>query len=443
MKPITTFIAVLLISFQGVAQQEDRSLTLKEAQQLAVENAYSVKDKQLEYQKARQTIKETASQGLPQISAGFDFTYNAQLAKQPVPAEFFGGAEGTFAYVTFGTKYQNSASLSLNQLILDGSYFVALQASRVYKESARLDKEISEQEIKKDVAQAYYGVLVSEETVEIVRENMSSLEKNLRETKALYDNGFVEEQDVDQLELLVSNLNNNLNRAQRQYDLAKMMLNFRLGRNVDAEISLTNSIDDVLRDEGMLITDNFSVEDNINYRSISIQEKGAQLSVRNEKMKYLPTLSGFVRHGQNNYQDDLGRAWSTDEYWIPNTAIGFSLKWNILQGLGRPATVEKAKLDLERAEVAMELTKSQLQLQYGQAKSNYEYMYDNYNTQMRNVELSKKIRDKTRVKYTEGISSSLDLTQAENQYLEAQQEYLNALQSLLNAKEELILAIGK
>ncbi|MEQ9262944.1 MAG: TolC family protein [Owenweeksia sp.] len=442
MKPLLSLAAALCM-YHGMAQQERSSFTLEEAQQYALENAYSVKDKQLEFEKARQTIKETAAQGLPQVTAGFDFTYNAQLAAQPVPAEFFGGPEGSIEFVTFGTQYQNAASLNVNQLLLDGSYFVALQATRVYKDGARLDREISELEIKKDVAQSYYGVLVSEETVDIIRENVASLEKNFKETKALYDNGFVEEQDVDQLELLVSNLTNNLNRAERQKALAIMMLNFNLGRQVNAEITLSSGLSEVLQVEDLLLNNAFSLENNINYRYVEVQAEGAQLSVKNEKMKYLPTLSGFLRHGQSNFQDDLDRVWSTDEYWIPNTAVGFSLQWNILQGLRRPATVQKAKLDLERAQVAQELTKNQLQLQYDQAKSNYEYAYDNFNTQKRNVDLSKKIRNKTRIKYSEGITSSLDLTQAENQYLEAQQNYLSALQNLLNAKEELILAIGK
>ncbi len=443
MKPPKFLIMALLISFLGHAQVEERSFSLEEAQQYALENGYAVVDKQYEFEKAKQTIKETAAIGLPQVNAGFDFTWNAEIAQQPVPAEFFGGERGTFQTVAFGTNYQNIASLNVDQLLLDGSYFVALQATRVYKNAARLDKEISEWEIKKNVSQAYYGVLISEKTIEVLEENIGTLEKNLKETSALYNNGFVEEQDVDQLELLVSNLSNNLNRTKRQYELAKMMLNFNMGRETNAPIQLSSSLEDVLVEEDALFQDAFSAEENVNFKYVDVQAQGAELQVRNEKMKYLPTLSAFLRHGRSNFQNEFDPLWDFSDDWIPSTAIGLSLQWNILQGFKRPATVQKARLDLDRAKVAKELTKSQLQLEYDQAKSNYEYSYDNYNTQIRNVELSKRIRDKTRVKYTEGISSSLDLTQAENQYLEAQQNYLNALQNLLNAKEELIFAIGK
>ncbi len=445
---IRKLLALTVFSASLTAQVDESgaaktSFSLAEAQMYAKENAYSLEDKQIEVEKARQTIRQTASRGLPQVSGALDFTYNAQIAQQPVPAEFFGGQPGTFQTVAFGTEFQNVASLNVNQLILDGSYFVALQATQVFKDVARLDKELSELQIVRDVAQSYYGVLIAQQTLDVVKENLVSLQKNFEETKALYEQGFTEEQDMDQLELLVSNLENNRNRAERQVEVAKMLLNFNMGRDVRAELVLTDDIDKLIVGEEILTSNNFSLESNLQYKMVETQEIGMGLNVKNEKWKNYPTLSGFLRHGQSNFTNDFDQAWSTDVYWIPNTSLGFSLQWNLFQGLNRAATVEKAKLDLEKAQVAVDQVQNSLWLQYQQAKSNYEYAFDAYNTEKRNVELSKRIRNKTRVKYQEGISSSLELTQAENQYLQSQQNYLNATQSLLNAKEELLLAIGK
>lgn len=420
------------------------SFSLEEAQAYALKHAYDVENKQIELEKSRETIRETASRGLPQISSSFEFNYNAQIAQQPVPAEFFGGEPGTFQTVAFGTKYQNVASLSLNQLILDGSYFVALQASKVYKEGARLDKVRSELQIKRDVSQAYYGVLISRETVRVIKQNLATLQENFEETRALYEEGFVEEQDVDQLELLISNLNNNLNRSERQSEIAMMTLNYNLGRPVRNEILLTDGIDDVLINEDILASTSFDIESNVNYKYVEIQEKGAGLNVKNENWQNYPTLSGFIRHGQSNFTNEFDQLWTTSEdNWIPSTVFGVSFKWDLFQGLRRSATVQKAKLDRDKAEVAVDQTESQLKLQFERAKSTYEYTFDTYISEKKNVALSKKIRDRTLIKYKEGLVSSLELTQAENQYLESQQNMLNALQNLLNAKEELILAIGK
>ncbi len=418
-------------------QDGKTAFSLKEAQEYALKHAFNNRDRELEFEKAKRTINETRAIGLPQVSAGLDFTDNLQLQKQPLPDEFGGG------FAAFGTQFQNTASISLNQLIFDGSYFVALQASKVVKEGARYDVQRSEIEVRRDVAQAYYGVLVTKETIEIIKENVESLQKNFEETRALYENGFVEEQDVDQLELLVSGLNNTLDRNERQYTLAKMLLNFNMGRYIEREIELTDETEDLLVTEEVIQESAFNLDANVNFKYVKALERGATLSVKNEKWKYAPTVSAFARHGQSNFQDDFSSTWSFNEFWVPSTAIGASLKWDLFTGLRRNAVTQKAKLDLEKATLNRLQTGNQLTIQYEQAKSDYEYAFANYNTTKRNVELSKRIRDKTRIKYQEGISSSLDLTQVENQYFEIQQNYLQALQQLLNAKENLDAAIGQ
>lgn len=434
------FITVFSVSAHAQVDEERENkiaFSLEEAQKYALEHSFTSQERQIEFQKAQKTIAETRAVGLPQISAGLDFTNNLQLQKQPLPEEFGGG------YAAFGTQYQNIASLNVNQLIFDGSYFVALQASKVYKNGARLEVEASELEVKKNVAQAYYGVLVTEETIEIIKENLQSLQKNFEETRALYENGFVEEQDADQLELLVSGLQNNLNRTERQYKVAKMLLNFNMGRYVETEIQLTDDVEDLMVSEDALQTKNFELDANVNFQYVQTLEKGAELSLSNEKWKYAPTISGFIRHGQSNFTDEIDETFDFNRYWVPSTSIGASLKWDLFTGLRRNAVAQKAQLDLEKATVARMQTANQLTYQYEQAKAEYEYAFDNYNTEKRNVELSKSIRDKMRVKYQEGIASSLDLTQSENQYFEVQRNFLNALQNLLNAKENLDAAIGQ
>jgi hypothetical protein len=70
--------------------------------------------------------------GLPQINAGVNYQNNFVIQKSVIPAEFLGGTPGEFATVAFGTKHNMIANASLSQLIFDGSYIVALQASKTY-----------------------------------------------------------------------------------------------------------------------------------------------------------------------------------------------------------------------------------------------------------------------------------------------------------------------
>lgn len=444
-----SLFAGLLLSSGLFAQAEGASrFSLAEAEDYAALHSYTVQDKLLEVEKAKKTITETAAMGLPQVSASFGYSYNAQIPQTPVPAQFFdpNAPEGEFATVEFGVAHQNRGQLQVNQLLLDGSYFVALQASKVFKETKRLESEQAEIEARKNTAQSYYGVLVAEKTKSILEQNLKVLSDNFKETRKLYENGFVEDQDVDQLELLVNNLQNNLANAERQRKLAYQLLKFNMGISLDKPIALSTKLEELITPAQIalgLSLDSFQVDNHISYRSTLANERAAQLSLANEKAKYYPSLSAFLTHSQSLFGNEVGDVFNFDTYWIPGTTIGASLQWNIFTGLARHAKVQKAKIDVERIAVAKSATESQLDLEFERALSDYKYAIDNYNNQMRNMELSEKIRNKTLLKYKEGLSSSLELSQSENQLLQTQTNYINAILKALNSKEALEYALGK
>ena len=77
------------------------------------------------------------------------------------------------------------------------------------------------------------------------------------------------------------------------------------------------------------------------------------------------------------------------------------------------------------------------------AKSNHETNYEKYLNQKENMELSKKIYEKTVTKYQEGLVSSLELSQIQNQYLSAEGKYISAMLDLLKSSSEVKKSLGK
>lgn len=433
----------------GFAQTEPTSTyTLIQAQEYALKNGYGVTNKVLDYEKAKKTIKETASRGLPQVTADAMYTYNAKILGQPIDASFFNPSipEGQISYAPFGVPHQTQANINVNQLIFDGSYFVALQATQVYKDIADLDVIKAKIDIKTDVANAYYGVLIAQESLKLAQKNVNVIESNFKETKALFENGFVEEQDADQLELLVNTQKNNLRNAQRQEELAMQLLKFNMGMSLTETISVTSTIEELSTIEESTpsaLGNTLNLDNHIDYRIAQNNFKAAGLQLKNEKATYLPSVSGFLRHSQLNANNDNFNAFNYDTFWADGTSMGLSVNWTIFNGLGRSARVQSAKIDVQRSELAVDITNNQLRLNFEQAKSNYQFALDNYKTQKKNMEISEKIRNQTSIKYKEGLSSSLELTQTENQMISAQNGYLSAMQNLLTAKQDLIKATGQ
>jgi outer membrane protein len=124
-------------------------------------------------------------------------------------------------------------------------------------------------------------------------------------------------------------------------------------------------------------------------------------------------------------------------------ALGLSVSIPIITGGSRTARVRQAELQLDQVNVAKMQLEDNLKLQYATAHAEYEYALDSYKTQKRNVEIAKKIRDRTLIKYQEGLATSLEVTQAENQYQDSLRSVINAANNALDKKVNLEKVLGK
>lgn len=420
-------------------------MSLQEAQAYAMRNSYLVKTSRLEVEKAQKQLWEITAIGLPQVNGQLDYQYSPQLPQQPIPAEFFGGEPGTFQTVAFGVANSAIASLQLNQLLFDGTYLLARQGSVLLKEIRKDELEKSQVEIRDQVARAYYNVKLADEAEKILEDNLQSLSQNLTEIRALYNAGFVEEQDADQLEYLVNGLSLELENTRRSRAVAEKFFKFTIGMPLDSSVQLNQGLEElyVQNVDGQLVAAQaFNVENNIDYQLITNQEVGAQLQLKRQKWEYAPKVNGFLSHSQSNYNDDNFNVFDYNSYWIPATVMGFSVSLPIFSSWQRPMRVQQAQIELDEVRIAKEQARESLFLEYEQAKSDFLYATDRLKNEMRNREITKSIRDKTLVKYREGVASSLDVTQTQNQYLGTERDFLSAVLNLLNAKSRLDKVLG-
>jgi outer membrane protein len=437
----------LLVSAEG----QPLRFSLAEAQAYAVKNAYDVQDKTLEVRKTRELIREVAASGLPQINGTLGAQRFLDIPVQVIP-NFINDIlpvpdpnAPEFISAQFGVNYNANAGISAQQLVFDGSYIVALMASRVAKDLTERDLEMSIIDIKEAVAQAYHGVLTLEASVKILEQNLVFLNNNLRETQQLFAAGFLEAQDADQLELLASTLENNLRNAENQLALARKMLNYQMGMDIHAVVELSDNIESLLTamgdGEGVLSTP-FELERHVAYRKFQTQERAGLLSKRREQMEYLPKVNLGYTYSQN-YFDNSWQPTSNTEQWFPTQFFNLGIQVPIFSGFRRSARVAQARIDMARLDVARDQVADGLRMEYEQARAAYVYSLSNYRTQERNVALAKKIRDRSGIKFREGIDSSLDLTQAQNQLLDNQRALVQASADLLNARVRLEKVLGK
>lgn len=437
------FIAIILFMTHNVkwveAQESDKIvIDLKAARQYAIQHNYDAQNSRLDIEAAKKQLREVTAGGLPQVSGSVNFNDYLDIPTSLIPGEIFGGEPGSSIPVRFGKQYNATWGVSANQLIFSGSYLVGLQASKIFLTLMEQNLERSHLDVEELVTQTYYLVLVMEENLDILAETLKNLEKTHYEIHELFKEGFVDETDVKQLQISVTQLKSVINTVKKQINVSYKLLKFQMGIDLDEEIELTEKLDVIVSNVNIpsLLDKKFILQNNINYRLLSSQALLLRKNLLNEKMKFLPTISGFVTY-QRNAQRDQFNLFDTDEDWYPTSIVGFSINLPIFSSGARMFRIQQARIEVRKADVNLRKAEQGLRLQYAQARTGLISSFENYKNAEANMELARDVYDVTLEKYREGVSASQELTQTHNQYLAAQSEYITSKSELLNAKNKM------
>ncbi|MBK7388550.1 MAG: TolC family protein [Bacteroidetes bacterium] len=444
-KILAAFVTLLLtqgFSYTGTAQTPAGSgFTVQQAIEYALKNETNVKNAQIETQIAQAKINELIGVGLPQVKGTADINKFIEIPTSFVPGEFFGGEPGTYAPVQFGQNYSASAGLSASQLLFDGSYLVGLQASRTYADLSRKGLQQSKIDVAVNVSKAYYFVLVAEERFKQLESDIQRIAKLKSDTKALFDNGFVEKIDYDRVELNYNLLESARNQTKRVVENSYLLLKFQMGMDLKTPISLTEKIDDVMPDIAVINTDSVQVSSRIEYSILETQHRLTELDVKKNQFSRLPSLVLFGNVSANASRNEFN-IFNTDYKWYPTAIIGASLSVPIFGGFTKYAQTKQARLAQLKVENAFYALEQGIKLEFNNAVTGLKNNIDNLETQKKNRELAREIARVSKIKYDQGVGSNLEVVDAETSLREAEANYYTALLETIISKIELDKASG-
>lgn len=422
-----------------------QSFTLAQAQEYALKNNYNNKNARIDIDIAKKKIWETTSIGLPQINGkiAYQNIFNVPVMEFPMPYLITDPDPtkmklGYSNYpIELGVKDNLTYSLSASQLIFNGSYFVGLKTSKTFSKLSQESLTKSETDIKESVANAYYLVLTLEESKRLLDSSMINMQQTMYEMSEMCKQGFIENTDTDQMALNISNLKNTILSVNNQLMLSYQLLRFQMGMKVTENIVLTEKLEDVINQIKAveLLSATFDLNNNINYQLLSTQEKLTDLNLKYEISKSLPTIAAFYQHQEFSQNPEFN--------FNPPDVLGISVDVPLFSSGGRSARISQRRMELEKINITKQQVAESLQMEALQAKSDLQVAFDKYNNEKTNLMLSKRIYEKTLTKYKEGVSSSMDLTQVNIQYLTAQSNYYQAVMKLLSAKNKMERILSK
>ncbi len=436
------FLVLLLAGKISIAQEEKSNFSLEEAIQYATENSYVLKNSINDITISQKKVWETISIGLPQVSGTANYNAFLNLPVTLLPGEFLGQPPGTYVPVKFGQDFNSDFGISVSQLIFDGSYIIGVGSVQLYVNLSKQRYEKTAIDIREAVTQAYYLVLIGERYKSIMEDNLKNVEKTYNETKILYENGFREEQDVDQIQLILRNAESEVTKADREIKISKVVLKYAMGYNLDSDIELTDDINRFLNplgDRQNAIP--FEFNQHIDYQLAASNFQVSEKLLGIEKVEYLPKLSAFYNYNKNAYGNDAN-LFNSKTTWYPSSIVGLQLTLSIFNSGQKRSRVQQAKIEVEKAENDILLTEQTLQKDYLTAIAEFESAKETFENDRENTQLAERIRDKTKIKFDNGISTSTELTQNENQLIDSYRALVTSTLQLLQADIKLKKVTG-
>jgi outer membrane protein len=441
-------IAIFGFLLKGFSQdnKEIIKLSITEAQEYALQNNRSVQSAKLDIEIATKQVKENLAIGLPQLNLASNYqhqfvvpelSFGAFLDVNALPENVYltkndvKDAYKQATPVALGVRNNTTVDLTLSQLIFSGEYLVGLQALKVVKQVSEKALVKTEAQTKESVAGTYFLILVLGESIKVLNESLKSLDQTYNDLLKMNQQGFNEETDADQIKISWSNLKRLISSVESQKEISIKLLKYQLGMDFDQPVALTDSIGGFIREGNMqyLTSPVFNLEKSIDYQIISDQVDVTALLLKREQSKYFPTISGFYRRHEQTNQPSFNFA--------VKDVVGLNLSLPIFTSGQRSAKVSQARNNLEKSILNKENAGQGLIMEFETALSNYQTAYNNFITNKESIILSKKVYDKTLIKYHEGVSTSFELAQNQNQFLTSESNYYSSILSLLNAKAKL------
>ncbi len=438
---------LLFITSAGYAQQaappanQVYSFSLKDCINYSYEHQDSVLNAQLDVKSADYKVRETTGIGLPQISGSASFTDYVKIPTTLLPGQFFGKPAGTFVPVQFGVKYQSGLGLNLSQLLFDGSYLVGLKASRTYKELSQRSYTRSKIDANVNVTKAYYQVLVSNEQVKLLDANINQLKQQVDQTVAENKQGVAEKIDVERLQVQYNNLVTRHENTIRLLALNYQILKFQMGMPVNAELVLTDKLESVqLADTPDAATDTTFYHNRIEYGLLETSKKLNELDVANKKANFYPKLKLNGNYNSSYQNNSFGSLYSMS---FPSSYFGLTLDVPIFSSGQRINQLRQSKIAVLKSQNDLDNAKNGFLLQANAAHINYLNSLKSLDNQKENQQLAQDVLKVSKIKYQQGVGSSIEVTQAQTALESADNDYIQALYNAMISKVDLDKAYGR
>jgi outer membrane protein len=227
-----------------------------------------------------------------------------------------------------------------------------------------------------------------------------------------------------------------------------------MGMKLGEEIILKDNLNELRSGVPAQLAAQFDASQRLEYQLLETAIRLKGFDMRQKRVQYFPSLYSYLNYGWSaqgetmkdffktttiNYPDGDTRKSSA---WYDQGLVGLTLKVPIFDSGLKLAQVKQAKVEQMKTANDFENFKNASELQFRSAQIGFNSALIDEANSTRTQELSKKIFDKNTAKFKEGVGSSFELVQSEQDYITNQLRHIQSSLNVLSTKADLDKAMG-
>lgn len=292
----------------------------------------------------------------------------------------------------------------------------------------------AKQQLKLETSIGYYNVMQCQTLLEVARQTVEDFSAHLKRVQKMYDTGVVPWHDVLQTKVRLANAENNLVKAQNNYDLATYSLNKTIGLPLHSEIKLTEPLTDkqATSTDGDITAYGLAHRPEIAQTQASIKIEQAQVQIAKSEQRPTVLLTGTMAWA------DTGFAGTDNKNWTAMVVTQI----NLFDSGNTKAKVKKAQFGVLAAQKQLRQAQDNISLEINDAYLSIQEAEKRIATNKIAVEeagVNFKIAQR---RYSAGVGTNLDVMDAELALNQAKTNLINALYDYNTSKARLDKAMG-
>lgn len=413
----TLTLTLILIGYLGYSQSK-----LDGYIEVGLKNNEVIKQHNFDINKSMYALKEARSLFYPTVSLNGSYTKAEGGRTIDIPiGDMLNPVYNTLNQITNSNAFptlENQSVLINPDNFYDAKIhttmpllnFEIIYNKRIKNQQTSLQKielEIYQRELVKEIKTAYYKYLQSVEGIKIYEDALALVKENQRVNKSLFKNEKINRTAVLRSDNEVIRIQANLETAKQNSNNAQSYFNFLLNEKLDATIEVDENeappIDAVSentqnREELQKLTQAKEINDNVSKLTQSY---------------WFPKVNGFADFGIQDFDFEVNKQ---SRYYF----AGVGLEWNIFSGNKNKFKLKQTEEDNKKIISQTDNVKQQLLLQFQVSRNNLKSALEQFNADKNQKESAKKYNEDITKLYKEGQAIYIELLDAQNQWVNAQ-----------------------